>query len=104
MPPEYQAYFPAAICLYSSSSDANSLAEMGIDVIIDIISPVTKQYKGSYLTLWLSYHWGDDISLPFCYVSELLNDPSRAAEFLVTEKKFTDFALLCGKIAFGVLP
>jgi len=77
---------------------------MGVDVANDIISPVTKQYQRSYLTIWLSYHWGDDNSLPFRYVSELLNDPSRAAEFLVTEQKFTDFALLCGKIAFGVLP
>ena len=103
MPHEYQDFFPVALCLCSSASD-QSLAEKGVNVVIDILSLVTTQNEGSYLTTWLSHHWTDDLPLPFRYVSELLHDPSRAAEFHVTENKFTDFALRCAKIAFGVMP
>jgi hypothetical protein len=103
MPHEHQALFPAAICLYSSS-DSQSLSETGVNVVIDILSLVTTQNEGSYLTTWLSHDWKDDIPLPFRYVSELLQDLSRAAEFHVTEKQFTDFALRCAKIAFGTMP
>ena len=71
---------------------------------MDILSPVTKQNKDSHLTVWLSHHWKDDIPQPSRYISELLNDPSRAAEFQVTEKHFTNFALLCAKIACGEMP
>jgi hypothetical protein len=102
MPHEHQAFFPTAICLYSSS-DTQFLSETGVNVAIDILSPITTQNGGSYLTIWLSHHWKEDIPPPFRYVSELLQDPSRAAEFLVTEIKFTDFALRCAKIAFGVM-
>ena len=105
-PHEYQAFFPAAICLYSSyaSSDLQFFAETGISVVMDILSPVTKQNKDSHLTVWLSHHWKDDIPQPSRYISELLNDSSRAAEFQVTEKHFTNFALLCAKIACGEMP
>ena len=102
MPHEHQALFPAVICLYSSS-DAQSLSETDVNVVKDILSPITTENGGSYLTICLSYHWRYDIPPPFRYVSELLQDPSRAAEFLVTENKFTDFALRCAKIAFGVI-
>ena len=105
MPHEYQAFFPAALCLCSPSSDFQSLSETGGNVVIDILWPITDQNTGSDLTIWLSHQWHwDDSPLPYRYVSELLTDPSRAAEFLVTEKKFRDFALLCAKIAFGVMP
>ena len=103
MPHEYQDFFPVALCLCSSASD-QSLAEKGVNVVIDILWPITKQDTGSDLTTWLTHHWEDDNPPPYRYVSELLKDPSRAAEFLVTEKKFTNFALLCAKIAFGVMP
>jgi len=105
MPHDYQAFFPAAICLYSTSSDSQSLTETSTNVVIDILWLVTEQYKGSYtLTVWLSPQWGDDTPPPFRYLSELLNDPSRAAEFLVTEKHFANFSFLCAGLAFGQMP
>ena len=102
-PHEYQAFFPAAICLYASS-DWHFFADGGISVVMDILSPVTKNNKDSYLTVWLSHHWEDDVPPPSRYISNLFNDPSRAAEFLVTEKHFTNFALLCAKVASGMIP
>ena len=59
---------------------------MGISVVMDILSPVTKQNKDSYLTVWLSYYWKDNIPPPSHYISALFNNPSWAGEFLVTEK------------------
>jgi hypothetical protein len=92
MPHEYQVFFPAAICLH---------AETGINVVMDAILPIPQQ--NLYLTFWLSHPW-KDIPPPFRYLSELLKDPSRAAEFLVTEKHFTNLALLCAKFASGETP
>jgi hypothetical protein len=73
--------------------------------INDIVWPITIQNNSTkYLTIWFSHHW-EDVDSPLShYLSELLNDTSRAMEFLVTETHFTNFAILCAKVAFGVMP
>lgn len=103
MPQQYQALLPAAIRLYSSLFDPQSFTETGVNVDIDILLPITQKVHRSYLTVWFSHHW-NDVPPPFHYLSDLLSDPSRAAEFLVTEKHFTNFALHCAKLAFREIP
>jgi len=96
IPPNYQAFLPAAICIHSSfcwgSPEGNSIS--------NILWPVTKPNSPlRYLNIWTPH------SRPASrHLSKLLNDPSRAAEFLVSETHFTNLAIRCAKLAFGVTP
>lgn len=94
MPHEYQVFFPAVLCLH---------AETNVSMLMDIVWPIPQRKNASYLALWFSHQW-KDIPPPSHYLSELLEDPSRAAEFLVTEEHFANFALLCAKFVFGETP
>jgi len=103
IPSDYQAFLPAAICIHSSSH-MQSLAENGI---WHLLSPVRRRDGPlTYLGFWYSELENNDPTLTPAsrYLSELLNDASRAAEFLLTETHFTNFALHCAKLAFGVMP
>jgi hypothetical protein len=75
---------------------------------VDILLPMSGRIGNPLRYLSVEMRNGgpgiEDATSASYFLSELLNDTSRAEEFLVTETHFTNLAAHCAKLAFGVMP
>ena len=100
---DHQARFPVAMYICSCSYGWKSLEIVGVDVVFTGLPGIMAPNTSLDLAFWMTPGFAD-VSPPFRYLSNLFNDASRAAEFLVTETHFTNIAVLSAKLAFRVIP
>jgi hypothetical protein len=98
MPSIYQALFPVTTYLYAASYNSGNFPKFGIESVFML--PMGENHH-STLTNWATSYEEGSYSSALDYLSEIVSDASRAAEFMVTESNFTDLALFWAKRILG---